>query len=334
MTTEMKKFTYKLLLVAGVALFASACSEKDRTFPEFDDLQHGAYPSQVGSFVGPNGKDFNYNDPANAAYTFSVEFYDDENGATVDSYSWTANHAPTGKSAVVSTKTRADFGTNPDNGRPTASFTFNLQETLDALGLTINDVNGGEAIDYYATLTTNRGQTFNRTNTSTIIQGQPAFKALFQIKSNLICPSELAGTFDATTTGQGTWAGSPCSSTWTGQVIWEHKGNGVYDIKSVSPGGSTFFDVSMGGYYGCYGTTSEAGLPNGANGTAGTLKMTDACGKLAYSGLSQWGEEYSINSLTVNGNSLTIDWANTYGETAVTTLVRTDGKNWPANLRK
>jgi hypothetical protein len=329
MKIEMKKFAYKLLLLAGVALFASACEEKERTFPEYDDIEHGAYPSQVGNFVGPNGKDFNYNDPANAEFSFSVEFYDDQNGQTVDSYSWTANHLPTGKSAPIAMRTRADFGVNPDNGRPTADFTFNLQETLDALGLTINDVSGGEAINYYATLTTNKGQVFDRINTNTIVQGQPAFRALFQIQSNLICPSAMEGTFNATTVAQGAW----CGETWEGTVIWVNKGNGVYDVKSVFEG-NEFFDMAMGAYYPCYGTMAESGLPNGTGGTAGTLRITDACGKIAYTGLSQWGEEYTINSLVVNGNSLTIDWLNSYGEAAITTLVRTDGTNWPANLRK
>jgi hypothetical protein len=62
--------------------------------------------------------------------------------------------------------------------------------------------------------------------------------------------------------------------------------------------------------------------------------MTDACGKLSIIGLSQWGEAYVFNSVTVSGNMLTLDWANDYGETGVAKLTRTDGKNWPANLRK
>ncbi len=321
----MKKLRYKICFLFGLALFFSAC-EKDRVFPEFADIEHGAYPRLLGSITGPNAPSFNYNDPENASITFMVEFYDDQNGATVDSYCWTANHAPSGSSGDLGCVTRSQFGVNPANGRPTATFTFTLQQALDAMGLTIEDVIGGEAIDFYATLTTNRGQVFTRFNTNAITQGQPAFRALFQIRSNLICPSELAGVFDAVTTGQGVWAGSPCSSSWTGQVEWVHEGNGVYTIKSVVEG-NELNDISMGSYYACYGVTGQSGLPNG------TLKLTDACGKLAFIGLSQWGETYTFNSITVNGNQLTVDWANDYGETAVTTLTRTDGKNWPENLR-
>lgn len=321
----MKKLLYKYSFLLGLAVFLISC-EQDRTFPEYEDIEHGAYPRLLGSITGPNAPSFNYNDPANASISFMVEFYDDENGQTVDSYSWTANHTQTGTSAVIASQTRADFGVNAENGRPTASFTFTLQQALDALGLTIDDVNGGEAIDFYATLTTNRGQTFTRTNTNAITQGQPAFRALFQIKSNLICPSEMEGVFDASTTGQGVWAGTPCSSSWTGKVEWINEGNGVYNIRSFIEG-DTLIDISMGSYFACYGATAQSSFPNG------DLKITDACGKLSYIGLSQWGEVYTFNSITVNGNQLTIDWANSYGETAVTTLTRTDGKDWPTNLR-
>lgn len=328
----MNKIIYKFSFLLGIVFLIAAC-EKERTFPEFHEIEHGVYASQVGSFVGPNGKDFNYNDPGNASVTFSVEFYDDTNGACAEEYCWTANHAPTGRSAQLECQTKSQFGVNPDNGRPTATFTFTLQEALDALGLTINDVNGGEAIDFYATLRTCKGQVFDRTNTNAVTQGQPAFRALFQFKSNLICPSELEGVFDANTTGQAVWAGTPCNSNWTGTVIWDHLGNGVYDVYAVI-GADTLHDMSMGAYFACYGQDNEAGYPNGAGGTAGSLRITDACGKLAYSGLSQWGESYVFNNLVVNGNQLTLDWTNSYGESAVTVLTRTDGKNWPANLRK
>jgi hypothetical protein len=137
----------------------------------------------------------------------------------------------------------------------------------------------------------------------------------------------LAGVFDATTVGKGSWAGSPCSETWTGSVEWVHEGNGVYNVMSTQ-NGEVFTDMSMGGYFACYGASSQGSLPNG------NLRITDSCGKLAFSGLSQWGETYVFNSIIVNGGTLVIDWENDYGETATTTLVRTDGKNWPTNLRK
>lgn len=323
---NMKNAIYKAgLLLVSVLLFVSC--EQDRNFPEFADIEHGAFPRLLGGAVtGPYAPAFNFNDVEGSFLSFTVEFYDDNNGQNVESYSWTVNHTPTGTSAPIASKSRNEFGVSAD-GLPTADFTFTFQGALDALGLTIDDVNGGEAIQYFATLTLTDGRVFTHTNTADVLEGQPAYRAFFQHRANIICPSTLAGEFDATTVGQGVWAGTPCTSTWTGTVIWIHEGNGVYNVQSIQ-NGMTFTDMSMGGYFTCYGSTSQSSLPNG------TLRITDACGKLAYSGLSQWAEAYVFNSITVNGTSVTIDWENDYGETAVTTLVRKDGKNWPANLRK
>jgi hypothetical protein len=322
----MKKLSFYILLLSVIA-FVSGC-EQDRNFVEYKDLEHAAFPRLLGSVTGPYAPAFNYNDVAGSSLSFTVEFYDDQNGQSVESYAWTVNHTPTGTSAPIGSKSRSEFGTSPD-GLPSADFTFTFQQALDALGLTIDDVNGGEAIQFYATLTLNDGRVFTHANTSDVIEGQPAFKAFFQHRANLICPSELAGVFDATTVGKGTWAGSPCSGTWTGQVEWVLDGNGVYNVRSFY-NGEWFVDMSMGGYNACYypAGAPQAGLPNG------NLRISDSCGKLAFTGLSQWGEDYWFNSLTVNGGTLVIDWENSYGETATTTLVRTDGKNWPANLRK
>ena len=325
----MNKHFFKIGIVLGILVFLGAC-EEDRVFPEYATLEHGAYPRLLG-YTSPLGKDYNYTEWETSVVSFSVEFYDDENGQTVDTYTWTASHAPTGKTAQIASKDRSQFGVNSENGRPTAEFSFALSDVLNALGLTIDDVGPGGAIDFYATLTTNRGQTFDRFNTNSVTQGQPAFRALFQFKSNLVCPSDLAGTFDAHTQAQSVWAGTPCNSTWDGTVIWVSTGAGIYHIKTVI-NGAELWDMSMGSYTACYGADSEGSMPNGAGGMAGNLRITDACGKMAYSGASQWGETYVINNLVVNGNQLTIDWTNSYGESAVTTLTRTDGKDWPDYL--
>ncbi|HLF62403.1 MAG TPA: hypothetical protein VI603_01550 [Saprospiraceae bacterium] len=320
----MKKLNLYITIFLGAFLFITGC-EQDRTFVEYEDLEHGAFPRRL-SLTGPYAPAFNYNDVAGSFISFTVEFYDDNDGQSVESYCWTVNHTPTGTSAPMGCKTRSEFGTSPD-GLPSTDFTFTFQQSLDALGLTIDDVNGGEALDFYATLTLSDGRVFDRINTSTILQGQPAFNAFFQHKANLICPSLLAGVFDASTTGNGgIWA---CNATWTGPVEWVLDGNGIYNVRSFY-NNDWYVDMSMGGYNACYypAGAPTSGLPNG------NLRISDACGKLAYTGLSQWGEIYSFNSITVNGATLVLDWENDYGEAAITTLVRTDGKNWPANLRK
>lgn len=159
--------------------------------------------------------------------------------------------------------------------------------------------------------------------------GAFSYRAPFSI----ICPAlDLAGEFDAVTTGQSVWAGTPCNSVFTGKVRWTNAAPGVYQVQTLI-NGNYLFDISMGGYNACYGGTDEAGFPNGAGGLAGNVRIRENCGLLVFIGASQWGEAYTINNLIVNGNQLTIDWANSYGESAITVLTRTDGTNWPSHLR-
>ena len=67
--------------------------------------------------------------------------------------------------------------------------------------------------------------------------------------------------------------------------------------------------------------------PNGAF----CLRLSNECGKLRYRGVSQWGETYFIHDLILDGPHLTIDWSNDYApEAGVSTLTRTDGKDWPS----
>lgn len=169
-------------------------------------------------------------------------------------------------------------------------------------------------------------------NLAPSIQTSPNGAFTVNMPFSIICPPlTLDGEFDVVTTGQSVWAGTPCNSVFTGRVRWTTQTPGVYLTETLI-NGVWLDDTSMGGYTACYGATSDASLPNGAGGLAGTLRIRENCGVLVFIGSSQWGEAYTINNLIVNGNQLTIDWANSYGESAVTVLTRTDGQNWPAHL--
>ena len=163
---------------------------------------------------------------------------------------------------------------------------------------------------------------------------QSSANGAFTIRApfSILCVAlDLTGDFNVVTTGQSVWAGTPCNSVFTGRVRWVLDGPATYNVFTEING--TFLDdMSMGGYTACYGVTTEGGLPNGAMGESGTLRIKENCGKLTIIGSSQWGEAYTIDDLSVNGNVLTINWSNTYGESAISVLTRTDGTNWPAHL--
>lgn len=303
----MNKIIYKFSFLLGIVFLIAAC-EKERVFPEYHEIEHGVYPSQIGAFTGPNGKDFNFTDPGNASVTFTVEFYDDQNGACAETYCWTVSHAPTGTSAQIACQNKSQFVINPDNGRPSATFTFTMQQVLDVLGLTLDDIEGGQAFDFYATLTTCTGHVFDRTNTNAVTQGQPAFRALFQFKTNLVCPSDLGGNYLATTTGQSTDGCCPDPATLTDiPITLTDKGSGVYTISDWSAGLYLF-------WYAVYGITPTTNM---------TATFTDACKVYAIPDIIEpFGTATVFTNVSLDEATgvITYTWTNGYDDTGTVVL--------------
>jgi hypothetical protein len=155
----------------------------------------------------------------------------------------------------------------------------------------------------------------------------------FTITTAFCDPSDIGGTFDGETTAFGGWEGGKtvCTSKWTGKVILEEGLEGIYNVKTVFNATNTFDDFSFGSYYVCYGTNTQAGLPNKPG--SGDLRLTHSCDALAATGKSQYGEIYTIKDVKPAGKLLTFTWTNDYGEGAITKLTRTDGKDWPATIK-
>lgn len=126
------------------------------------------------------------------------------------------------------------------------------------------------------------------------------------------CPSDLAGTYDFSTTnaftpdGGGKFEAGPL----TGTVKFTQISNGIYAID----------DSSFGAYAPFYNVKSTG------------VKFKNLCGKLSFTDSNQYGDSFTISNVVVNGSSLTFNWMTTFNEYGTTTLTRTDGTNWPSNL--
>lgn len=307
----MKRFNYISSLVLMTMIFMASCAEKERIFPEFENLEKGAFARLVGGAItGPNGQNFNYFDVNGSNINIEVEFYDENQGKNVESYTIDVAHAPTNKKAQIAQTTSANFGTSV-NGLPNAKYKFTFAQVLTTLGITYEQVKPGDRFVFNCAIKMKDGRIFNATNSAAALD-LPAFANLRQFNVNIICPSSLGGK-DMPYTSVG-W----CGSSKSGILELRDLGNGVYNI--FVDGGKDP-DFSFGAYYACYSPT--AALP------LGTLRLNDACNKLAFSGASQWGETYKFNSISVSGKDLTLDWVNDYAEGAVTTITRVDGKDWP-----
>ena len=130
----MKKFSlYTFALLVG-ALTIFSCKEKDRAFPEFADIEHGAYPRLVEGVFGDLDYE-NPNNPDSSSLSWTVEMYDDNQGKDVTEYTINASYGTFGPTQV---KTYTSFTTNSD-GLPQVTVNLTFAEIFSALGMTIAD---------------------------------------------------------------------------------------------------------------------------------------------------------------------------------------------------
>ncbi len=336
----MKKFSlYTLALCLAIFTFVS-CSEKDRAFTEIQDAEQGAIPRLV---EGVNGQlDFEHpNNPDSSFISFTVEFYDNNNGNNVTEYEWSASYGDLFGPAVIRTFTAADFSPNAD-GLPQLSVNIPFTEIFDALGMTIDDFLLTTNFVLDAKLRTNSGQEFGFDNSGPTILGQPTFAALFRVNPVPVikkpCISDLVGNYEAavTVTNQMASIGwDDCGgNTWNGTVRIEAEHDpttfdvGSYVIFSTDPTAMIENeDASFGVYRGCYGIADDGG-----NLPLGDLRISESCGIMAFTGASQWGEVWTYTLVEVNGPDLTLGMVNDYGEGGEVILTRTDGTTWQTDL--
>ncbi|HFA48680.1 MAG TPA: hypothetical protein ENJ95_06665 [Bacteroidetes bacterium] len=334
------KIFKQLFFLGLVGIFVASCADEPLPFETFDQSQKGAFARKLEDDKGT----FFFTDPDNSSFSFTVEFYDDNDGKNVASHDWYVWHRNnitgdvTDKALMVSMPA-SSFGTNAKSGLPTASYTFTMNDALAALGLTIDDVNGGDDLIFDGFVVKTDGSSFGPDNTGSSLQGNNGFDGIFRFQKPLLCVSALDGTYDFSSevsggTGNGTWDGN-IGMVQTGKVRFEQVGDGVYNIYTIPGNDVEFLDISFGAYFAGWGydpndPNSQGSMPNTEVGAEGNIQIIDACNKLSYTGSSQWGETYAFNSVTVNGPVLILDWINSYGEGAITTITRTDGTDWPA----
>jgi hypothetical protein len=324
----MNKLKYLFGLVS--LMFVSACTDfVDPAIP-YSGFETGTYLRTLKSPAA----NFNYFDLSTAIFSIQVEPVDEQGGTTVRDVEVYVAHRRgpvVTPEKLVKTIPASEFKPNPDRNFPdapnrnfpAATITVTTQEYLNALGLTIANLNGGDFFEYRLVLHTTTGKTFTNTNLSPDISGGAFYRSPFFYRVQLVCPSTLAGEYNLKTTG---W----CGTEYNGKVKFvAGAASGQYIIQ-VDLDGAFVEDFSFGFYRACYGASTAP--PGGANG----LRLTDGCGQIAFnaSTSSPWGDGFKINDVQVAGPVLTLGVESTYPpEAGVAVITRTDGTNWPA-LRK
>ncbi|TXE12537.1 hypothetical protein [Algoriphagus aquimarinus] len=312
----MKMLKYSFGFLLGALVFLSSCRDfVDPAIP-YSDFDTGAYLRTIAR----TSTTFNFFNLNNSKFALTLEAVDKEDGATVETVEIKVQHrrlipgvglkyTPAAAPVLIKTLQPSDFAPNTDSRFLRTSFEITAAEAMAAVGLTAADIEGGDTFEFSVILNDKFGRSFNRENVSGNIAGAPFYDSPFQYFVNVVCPSDLGGTYSFTSTNMDSVYGS-CGGTISGTTTWTPVSN--------SPGGYTISDATFG-FWNCYGDSWGSG----------NVRINDACGKLSMSGADKYGVGYSITVLSSTPEKLVFVWINSDDETGEVTMTAQAGKPLP-----
>jgi hypothetical protein len=323
MIENMKMLKYSFGLIMTLMLFISSCTDFVEPNIPYATFTNGAYLRTIAR----TSTSFNFFDLANSGFAITVEAVDNENGATVETVEVRVRHrrlipgvglqyipAPgpnnTVNDVLLKTLTLSDFQPNTESKFLRSTIEVSAPEMLAALGVTAAQINGGDAFEVRLKLTDKFGRVFNDINASGDVKGGAFFRSPFLYDVSVVCPSDLAGTFEFTSSEMSSPFGA-CAGTITGSVTFT----------VATPTSYTVSDATFG-FWDCYGDTF-----------GGNVRLNDACGVLSFSGTDKYGDSYTFNFISVTPAELTFVWRNSSNETGRVVLKSNAGKPWPPGLR-
>ena len=309
---------YSFGLMATALIFLSSCRDFVEPRIPYATFDTGAYLRTIAR----TSTTFNFFDLANSKFALTLEAVDIEDGKTVQTVEIRVRHrrlipgvglkyTPT-SDALVKTLQASDFAPNTDSRFLRTSFQITATEAFAAVGLSAAEIKGGDVFEFRLVLNDKFGRRFSSDNVTTNVGGAPFYASPFQYPVSVICPSDLAGTYDFTASEQKSDYGTCAGGTFTGKTTWTKVGT------------STRYLVSDGtfGLYGCQGDVYK-----------GDVGVSDACGVLSMSGVDGYGSPYSMKFISVTPELLTFSVTNGYDDFMVVKVKSNAGKPWPATLR-
>uniref|UniRef100_UPI004048CE91 hypothetical protein n=1 Tax=Algoriphagus sp. TaxID=1872435 RepID=UPI004048CE91 len=314
----MKMLRYSFGLMATALIFLSSCRDFVEPRIPYATFDTGAYLRTIAR----TSTTFNFFDLANSKFALTLEAVDIEDGKTVQTVEIRVRHrrlipgvglkyTPT-SDALVKTLQASDFGPNADSRFLRASFQVTATEAIAAVGLTSADIQGGDVFEFRLVLNDKFGRRFSSDNVTTNVGGATFYSSPFQYPVSVICPSDLAGTYDFTASEQDSAYGTCAGGTFTGKTTWTKVGTSTRYLMSDG----TF------GLYGCQNDTYK-----------GDVSISDACGALSMGGVDQYSSPYKMTFISVTPELLTFSVTNGYDDFMVVKVKSNAGKPWPATLR-
>jgi len=309
---------YSFGLLATMLIFLSSCRDFVEPAVPYKDFDTGAYLRTIAR----TSTTFNFFDLASSKFELTLEAVDKDNGNTIQSVEIRVRHrrliAGVGlkytpaNDVLVKTLQPTDFKPNDNSRFLRSTFSITAAETIAAVGLTAAGIQGGDVFEFRMLLKDKSGRVFSSDNVTTNVSGAPFYDSPFQYPVSVICPSDLAGTYDFTATEQKSDYGTCAGKTFTGKTTWTKVGT------------STRYLVSDGtfGLYGCQNDTYK-----------GDVGINDACGVLSMNGVDQYSSPYSMKFISRTPELLTFSVTNGYGDFMIVAVKSNPGKPWPATLR-
>jgi hypothetical protein len=311
----MKMLRYSFGLLATMLIFLSSCRDFVEPSVPYKDFDTGAYLRTIAR----TSTTFNFFNLASSKFALTIEAVDKENGKTVQTVEVRVRHrrliAGVGlkytpaNDVLVKTLQASDFKPNDNTRFLRSTFEVTAAEAIAAVGLTAAGIQGSDVFEFRLVLKDKFGRVFSSDNVTTNVSGAPFYDSPFQYPTSVICPSDLAGTydFDALQTF--------CGKKYSGKI--------TFTAVAGVPGSYTVSDGTFGAWDACY--------PDAWG--SGNVRISDACGKLTMSGADKYGDSYSMEVKSVTPALLTFEWKNTYGESGTVAVKSNPGKPWPATLK-
>lgn len=305
----MLKYSFGLLITA--LIFLSSCRDFVEPNVPYSDFNTGAYLRTVTR----TSTTFNFFDLANSRFALTLEAVDKEDGKTVQTVEIRIRHRrlipgvglkyTPASDVLIKTLQASDFKTNATTRFLRADFNVTAAEAIAAVGLTAAGISGGDVFEFRLVLNDKFGRTFSSNNVTTNVGGAPFYDSPFLYFASVICPSNLAGTYDFTASEQKSDYGTCAGGTFTGKTTWTKVGT------------STRYLVSDGtfGLYGCQNDVYK-----------GDVGVSDACGVLSMSGVDGYGSPYSMKFISRTAELLTFSVVNGYGDFMIIKVKSNAGK--------
>lgn len=186
----------KLISLLSIALFAISCNEGDNAVDYvLDNFQTGAVlrTIEIDPTAGNWKGEYNVFDLPGSVFKVRIEEHDKENGGLFKDVGVYVSYA--GNEQLLRTMLPSEFTTG-SRGLPQADLEVSLGDALSALGLTGNDVDGGQAVNIRLQLNLTDGSSYTAKDAASSLTGS-YFNSPYQYNKIIKCipTSPVAGEY-------------------------------------------------------------------------------------------------------------------------------------------